>query len=59
MATVISRKTARLLGEAYSVVFATIIAGTSSSGRRHSEFQLHNDELRDFLFDERLKEEKE
>jgi hypothetical protein len=49
---VISRKTARLLGEAYSVVFAAITTGTAASGRRYREFRLHNDELHDFLFDE-------
>lgn len=48
----ISRKTARLIGEAYSVLFATITTGTAASGRRYRDYQLHNDELRDFLFDE-------
>jgi hypothetical protein len=47
----ISRRAARLIAEAYTSVFSTVTTG-SHLGNRVRRFELHNDELRDFLYDE-------
>src|ERR1700674_234553 len=48
----ISRKSARLLAEAYTYAFGTVTRGTSAGGHAFRDYQLRAEELNDFLFDE-------
>src|SRR5689334_22930491 len=51
----ISRKSARLLGEAYTLVFSTEeVRRRGSSTDIYKQFTILNDDLRDFLYDEQF-----